>query len=354
MSDDHSIVVVGSSAGGIPALKRLVAGFSDELNAAVFIVQHTGPDSPGILPQILQSISVLPVRHAQDNEVIEARRIYVASPDHHLVVALDQILVTRGPKEHFTRPAVDPLFRSAALAYRERVIGVILSGTLDDGTAGLWAISELGGITIVQHPRDAEHSAMPLNALRYVSANHCVPADEIGPLIERLSGQKRTASGGKAMAKGLDVENRIARGERLTADHMLQLGEPSPFTCPECHGSLIQLKNAGIVRFRCYTGHAYSFQSLLEEVDTEVENNLWSAIRSLEESALLLEHFAKHLDEIGAGNGQAALFRKKSSEAEDRTAAIREVVKNYERPSFELSAGDGGENREALGVNREA
>jgi two-component system chemotaxis response regulator CheB len=317
----------------VPALQTLVGGLSEEVNAALFIVQHTLPSGPGFLPNILRRATELSVAHALDKEPIATGRIYVAPPDFHLIIAPEQVRLARGPKEHFTRPAIDPLFRSAALAYGPRVIGVILTGTLDDGTAGLWAVKERGGITAVQHPHDAEYPGMPTSALKYVSVNHCLPLVAIAPLIERLVREPSPTHGEYPMPKELELETRIARGEQLSADEVMQLGEPSPFTCPECHGNLTRLKNAGIIRFRCHTGHAYSYQSLLEEVTTDVENNMWSAVRSLEESALLLDHFAKHLEETAEAAEGAAIFRRQSREAEERATVVRQAIMSYERVS---------------------
>jgi two-component system chemotaxis response regulator CheB len=319
-------------------LKTLVKVLSRELNAAVFVVQHVAPDGPGLLPQILQHATMLPVAHAVDREPIVPGRIYVAPPDHHLMIAPDQVRVTRGPKEHFTRPAVDPLFRSAALACGPRVIGVILTGRLDDGTAGLWAVKERGGITVVQDPRDAEYPSMPRTALRYVSVDYCLPSAEIGPLLERLSREPRRSGGEYPMPKRLELETRIAAGEHMRAGDVLQLGEPSPFACPECHGVLMRLKDAGIVRFRCHTGHGFSVLSLLEELGTGVESSLWSAIRSLEESALLLEHIAKHLDETAPDDPRAAILRQKRREAEERAAIIQKAVTSHEWLGIDVAA----------------
>jgi two-component system chemotaxis response regulator CheB len=334
MAEQSSIVVVGASAGGVSALRTLVAAWSGEINSAIFIVQHTAPDGPALLPEILKSTAALPVRHAVDQEPIAHGQIYVAPPDHHLVIAHDQVLVTRGPKEHFARPAIDPLFRSAALTYGSRVIGVILTGRLDDGTHGLWAVKERGGIAVVQDPDEAAYPSMPMNALRYVLVDHCLPVAEIGPLVERLSRERRPTHGDYPMSKELELETKIAKGEHIAPEDILQLGEPSPFSCPDCHGVLTRLKNADIVRFRCYTGHAYSFQSLIDEVSTDLENSMWNAIRSLEESALLLEHFAKHLDNTAQDGNCAAMLRQKSTEAEKRAAIIRQAVMNHERVSF--------------------
>jgi len=338
--NDLRMIVIGTSAGGLAALRILVGNIPETINAAVFIVLHTAPDGPGLLPRLLQPVTSLQIAHARDKEPIRRGRVYVAPPNHHLVIAGEQVLITNGPRENFARPAIDPLFRSAALEYGARVIGVVLTGRLDDGSAGLWAIKERGGIAIVQDPRDAEYAQMPQNALTHVRVDHCVPLAEIGPLLGRLA-EKSLPSGVSTMPKGLELETRIAKEERVSKRELLQLGDPSVFTCPECHGALLQLKHSPVLRFRCHTGHAFSLQSLLSELNTQIESNLWTAIRSIEECALLLDHVAKHLQMTPERKQLAERFGQTAREAERRAGKVREVVmKNEPLPIEELEAGE--------------
>ena len=327
--NDLRIIVVGTSAGGLAALRVLVGAIDQQINAAIFVVQHTTPDGPGLLPHILQPLTPLPVAHARDQEPIRRGRVYVAPPNRHLVVDAEQVLTTLGPRENFARPAVDPLFRSAALAHGPRVIGVILTGRLDDGSAGLWAVKERGGIAIVQDPRDAEYAQMPQNALSHVRIDHCVPLAQIGPLLGRLA-EKSLRSGDSTMPKGLELETRIAKEEQVSKRELLQLGDPSVFTCPECHGALLQLKNSPVLRFRCHTGHAYSLESLIAQLNSDIESNLWTAIRSIEEYTLLLDHVAKHLQTAPDKKQLAQRIGQTAREAERRAGKVREVVMHDE------------------------
>src|SRR5688572_1397980 len=181
------IIVIGASAGCFEALKNLVKDLPANLQASIFIVWHMSPDVTGVLPQVLTRVGHLPAKNAEDGERIEPSRIYVAPPDHHLVIENSHVRVTKGPKENRFRPAVDPLFRSAAYSYGSRVIGVILSGALDDGTSGLWTIKYRGGVAVVQDPADAEIPSMPRNALREVEVDYIVPISEMAELLVRLS-----------------------------------------------------------------------------------------------------------------------------------------------------------------------
>ena len=190
LKDDQKIIVIGASAGGFEAFKTIVKDLPADLNASIFIVWHMAPDIRGILPQVLNRFNTLYAAHAFDKEKIQRGRIYIAPPDHHLIIEEGRVRITRGPKENRFRPAVDPLFRSAAYVYGNRVIGVILSGSLDDGTAGLWAVKHYGGIAIVQDPLDAEVPSMPANAMREVMVDYSVPVSELAGLLTRLSKQK--------------------------------------------------------------------------------------------------------------------------------------------------------------------
>ncbi len=326
MKTPMQIIVVGTSAGGLTALRKLLRGVSADINAAIFIVQHTSPEGPGLLPEILRSASSLPVAHPRDQEHIKRGHVYVAPPNRHMVIVEKQVWTTSGPRENLCRPAIDPLFRSAALHYGSRVIGIILTGTLDDGTAGLWAVKERGGIAIVQDPGEAEFAQMPLNALGHVQVDHCLRIAEIGPLLGRIASESPPEIGETVMAKDLELETRFANEEIVSKRELLQIGDPTVFTCPECHGALIQLKRSGILRFRCHTGHAFSVQTLLSQLSTDIETNLWTAIRSMEESVLLLDHVAKHLHKAGQNERLASYFTQNARATERHASTVRQVV----------------------------
>lgn len=319
------IVVIGASAGGVEALKVVVSGLAPRLEAALFIVLHTRPDGRSVLPEVLQRHCHLPISYPSDGQSIEMGHVYVARPDHHLTIEDDRIRLTRGPKENRTRPAVDPLFRSAAYAFNTRVIGVVLTGTLDDGTAGLWFIKRRGGTAVVQDPHDAEQPSMPRSALKYVTADHVASLQAIGPLLNRLT-QEPAAATSEPASEELKMETRIAQETEDETRSVLDLGSLTPFTCPDCHGVLSQLKGGGIPRFRCHTGHAYSIESLLAEVTRTVEDSLWSAIRSIEESVLLLKSAAGHVRERGQPASLADELEQAAHEAARRADMVRVVV----------------------------
>ncbi len=260
--DKRNIVVIGASAGGFDAIQKIVAGLPPTLDASIFIVWHMSPDIRGILPEVLNRLQTLPAEHAVDMEPLKTGRIYVAPPDHHLLLEKDRVRVTKGPKENRFRPAVDPLFRSAALTFGSRVIGVILSGALDDGTAGLWTIKQHGGMAIVQDPHDAEVPSMPQSALRTVEADHCVPVSQIPELLIKHVAETADKNRKIENDKKREAEIRIAMEENPLQYNFLEFGELTPYTCPECHGVLTSIKEGNNIRFRCHTGHAFFGQQL--------------------------------------------------------------------------------------------
>jgi two-component system, chemotaxis family, protein-glutamate methylesterase/glutaminase len=321
----QDIVVVGASVGGIEALRTIAAGLPKDFPAAVFVVLHIAPESPGVLAEIIDRAGALPAAYAVDGAHIQTGRIYVAPPDRHLIIEPNRVRLTRGPKENRFRPAVDPLFRSAAQVYGPRVIGVILTGYLDDGTAGLWAVKQLGGTAVVQDPHEALAPSMPASARNQVRVDHCLPVAEIAPLLLRLTTAPRVDEGVYEVPEEMEIEIKIAKEDTALDAGVLMLGEPSNYACPECHGVLLQLQEEKRIRFRCHTGHAYSVDSLLAEVTEGVEDSLWNAIRSIEESVLLLRHMAEHLG--GAENGHTTdEFLSHAHEAQRRADLVRQAV----------------------------
>ncbi|HEX8637114.1 MAG TPA: chemotaxis protein CheB [Pyrinomonadaceae bacterium] len=329
-----NIIVIGASAGGFEAMKKIVAGLPRDFAASIFVVWHMAADIRGVLPQVLNRAATVRAAHADDGEAIVPNRIYVAPPDHHLLVERDRVRVARGPKENRFRPAVDPLFRSAAYAYGARVIGVILSGALDDGTAGLWMIKQRGGLAIVQDPLDAEVPSMPENARREVEIDYSVSAAEMADLLVRLSKQEVADVSEAKMEKDekTEIEIGIAAEDNAFERNIMKFGELTPFTCPDCHGVLFSLKDGKRSRFRCHTGHAFSADSLLTTVTENIEEGLWNAIRGVEESIMLLNHMGDHFAEINQTK-LAALYFQKAKEAQTRASLVREVVMKHERLS---------------------
>lgn len=334
--ENRNIIVIGASAGGFNAIKTVVSNLPAGLQAAIFVVWHMSPEVNSILPEALTKLNTLPATNAEDGEPVKMGHIYIAPPDHHLLIEEGQVRITRGPKENRFRPAIDPLFRSAAYTYGARVIGVILSGALDDGAAGLWTIKQHGGLAIVQDPNDAEVSGMPENALRTVMADHKLPASEIGALLANLVTQPSTHQSEPGMQEQ-EKEKRevhIALGREPLQENITAYGELSPFTCPECHGVLTRLKEGDLVRFRCHTGHAFSVDSLLASLTENIEANLWTAIRSIQESIILLNHMGDHYAEANHPKFAASFF-KKSQEAQKRAGQVRKIVFTHEQLTAE-------------------
>lgn len=306
-----SLIVIGASLGGMETLKNLLTQLPSELNAALLVVWHIPPESPNLLPDILQRVTELAVVSAQHGQLIEPGHAYIARPDFHLVVGgqesagADPNLVTcltRGPKENRFRPSIDVLFRSVAVNCGSRVIGVILTGALDDGAAGLYAIKKCGGRTLVQDPLDAVCPNMPDHALRAVQVDACVPVAGMGQVL--LEWTREPLPQGEAMCErqeleGWKTEVNIALQGGNTENNVLNLGATSIYTCPECHGVLTEIEEGNRFRFRCHTGHAFSSDTLLAEVTKSAEISLWNSLRAIEESELLLNRLAEHLRSIG-------------------------------------------------------
>jgi two-component system chemotaxis response regulator CheB len=321
------VIVIGASAGGIDALKVLARGFPADLPASVFVVVHTSAEAPGLLPDILLRGGKLHATNAKDRERIRPGTIYVAPPDRHLLIEPNIVRVTRGPKENRFRPAIDPLFRSAAQTYGPRVVGVILTGYLDDGTAGLWTVKQLGGTTVVQDPTDALVPFMPLNALTHVDVDYRLPLTEIAPLLVRLATEPAEEQGVYQVPKEVEIEVNIAKEQKAIDAGVLQLGEPSNYACPECHGVLLQLKEGNLFRFRCHTGHAYSIESLLTDITEKMDDAVWNSIRAFEEGELFMRQMAEHLGQ-GEHNQSAQSFLKRADEAKRRANLMRQAAVN--------------------------
>ena len=324
----RDIIVIGASAGGIDALKILFAELPRDLAASVFAVVHTSPEAPSLLAQILNHAGPLRATSVKTTERIEAARAYVAWPDHHLIVEPGIARATKGPKENRFRPAVDPLFRSAAQTYGPRVIGVILTGALDDSSAGLWAVKHLGGTAIVQDPTDAAAPSMPRSALQRVEADYCVPLAEIARLLVHLVNEEGADRGATKVPKHIGIEVDIARADNPLDAGVLDLGKPSNFACPECHGVLLELKEENRIRFRCHTGHAYSPDSLMADLNESIEDALWNAMRSVQESALLMQHLAEHAESRHGAQAAGAL-RQAADRAQKRAELIRQTVLDH-------------------------
>jgi two-component system chemotaxis response regulator CheB len=288
MTQHRDLIVVGASAGGVEALKTLVAGMPPDLPAAVVVVLHMPAGGTSALRQILRRFGPLPAHTAATGMPIEPGRIYVGPPDHHLLVVADQLVLSHGPTESGHRPAINALFRSAALAYGPRVTAVLLSGVLDDGVAGLVAVRDRDGKTVVQDPADALYPGMPESALRHLQPDHVLPADQMGDVLQKLARDEVDPDRSSPPSTTVWLENRIAHDQqRGGVDYEAEnMGEQSGFTCPDCQGALSELapRNGW---FRCRVGHAWSEEALLAAQGDVFQRALWTALRSLDEKASL-------------------------------------------------------------------
>lgn len=322
------VIAIGSSTGGVKALRTLIAALPQDIPAAILVVQHVHAAGPGLLPSILTQAGRLPAGHAEDGQPVEAGRIHVAPPDRHMLIAGEGCLqVSMGPRENGSRPAIDPLFRSVALAYGPRAVGVILTGMLDDGAAGLRAIKLCGGTTVVQDPAEAVAPSMPRSALRASRADHCVGIAELGPLLDQLARVPIPEQNimDATARRELEIEAAIGAGDRASLDGARLFGEPSLFTCPECHGVLSRMRGDTTLRFRCHTGHAFTAESLLNAVRQESEAALWGAIRSLQEQAMLLEHLAQHATSAEESHATET-WRRAADEMRAKANQVRDAL----------------------------
>ena len=325
----HDIIVVGASAGGVEALITLVHGLPADLPAAVFVVLHMPAQGPSALPKILDKRGPLPALAAKDRQVIEKGHIYVAPPDNHLLIENGHMRVGRGPKENMHRPAIDPLFRSAALAYGPRAIGVVLSGMLDDGTSGLKAIKERGGIAVVQDPNDAIYSSMPLSAIQNVAVDFVGPISDMPLLLERLANEPIeegvVSVNGHIDKDHIDIEVEIAKSDLSDPVLLDKIGAPSHYACPDCHGILWQIDDGELVRFRCRVGHAYTAESMLTVHTESVENALYAALRALEESVSLSRQLARNAEQRGL-ESIVARMEVKAAETDQQADLVRGLL----------------------------
>ncbi len=324
--------MIGTSAGGLEALDALAGQLPTDLPASIFIVQHMAPENTGeALLHRLGKYRSFHCKLAEDGEVFHPSRIYIAPPDYHLLVKAKKMLVTKGSRENRYRPAVDPLFRSAAVTHGPRVIGVVLTGMLDDGTAGLAAIKKCGGVTVVQDPKDSAYPEMPRSALNNGEVDHCVPITELGELLEKLSNEVP----GKAIRIPDDVRTEAEIAERVLSDvtQVNTLGAQVPYNCPNCGGVLWQIQNSDVHRYRCHTGHSFTAAALLTSQTERIEETLWISLRMFEERKNLLNNMAQQ----ESRPQQQHSYTQRAKETEVHIERIRTMLLAREpRPEHEL------------------
>lgn len=318
------IIVIGASAGGIGAITKLVGQLAGGFPASIFVTLHIPEHSRSMLPKILSQKGALPALAPVDGEAIQRHRIYVAPPDRHMLIKRGYIRLVRGPRENGVRPSIDPMFRTAARSYGKRVVGIVLSGALDDGTAGLIAIKKQGGIAIVQDPNEALYDGMPRSAIENADIDHVLTISQIAELLNELVQQPLEKGGDEPLSDDMEQETDIAELD-LNALRADKPGAPSRFSCPECQGVLWELDDDNIVRFRCRVGHAYSPETLLAQQTNSVDVALWAGLRALEENAALMSRMAKKMREHG--NKRSAIrFDKQANGAFGQAETLRRLI----------------------------
>jgi len=329
----RDIIVLGASAGGVQALFTLLSDLPRDLPAAVFIVLHVSANAPGLLPGILGRECKLEVAHAIDGELIMRSRIYVAPPDQHLIIEDGSVRLVHGPKENLHRPSIDTLFRSAARWAGARVIGVVLTGALDDGKVGMRAVQQRGGITIVQDPLEAPFPSMPMSVMQEIKVDYSLPLREIAPLLNELSHEAVDEEVRYPVRDDVEIESRIAE-QKMEADELIasveRLGKISKLTCPDCHGALWEITDQDILRYRCHVGHAFTAEALNEGQSQMLEAALWSAVRALEEKMMLAQRI---VDRARKANHHrvAIMFERRAREAEENSSLLRQLLLSGEK-----------------------
>jgi len=306
-----AIVVIGASAGGFAALRKLTAALDPPLESPILVVLHVGAQ-PSQLPELLNAVGVTPAKHGEDGEAILPGRIYVAPPDRHMLVAGGRIRLTRGPKENWARPAIDPLFRSAAQAYGRSAIGVILTGHLNDGSAGLYEIKQRGGVAIAQDPRDAANPEMPASAARHVRLDYCPSLSELPSLLQKLVTGKETAVTIDAAKAAAPARPEMINGE--------EFDRPITVTCPDCGGALRRSEVGTIVKYACHIGHLYTAEAMAAAQFNEMERVMRAAERILNERSEFCRQMADRADP------RAEVWRSASAEALERAYTLRDFV----------------------------
>lgn len=321
---ERNIIVIGCSMGGVEALQTLVGGLPAKFDASLFVVLHIAPETTSFLPDILSRAGDLPASHARDGERFHTGHIYVAPPDHHLMLEQGKMRVTRGPKENRHRPAIDPLFRSAARFYGRRVIGVLLTGSLDDGTAGLLNIKRRGGVAVVQDPEEALAEDMPRNAIESMPIDYVARVAKMPNLLTKLASQQVSENGAGGSSR-LTKETHFAELDMDAIEDENRPGTPSQFACPSCGGVLWELTAEEVLRFRCRVGHAFTADSLSAEQNEAVESALWAAMRALEEGASLAYRLADRAKE-GKRERMVKRYMERAKDKEQQAGVLRKLL----------------------------
>ena len=327
----RDVVVIGASAGGLEALSTIVGALPASLRASVLVVVHSAPHASMLLPEILQRVSALPVAFAGEGTAPRHGHVYLARPDQHLLIKAHKLTLGRGPRENGFRPAIDPLFRTAAREFGARVIGIVLSGGLSDGTYGLSAIKKAGGAAVVQDPQEAIVGNMPLSAMSQVEVDYVATAGDIAGHIRRLVQGGRRGKGAPMPARNQNPEPQLASQPTEVADMNGRFGPPSGLTCPDCGGALWEIEEGRVVRYQCHVGHQYAPESLDAGQRDEFDSALWAAVRVLEEHADLKGRMARRAADRGL-NAVSAGFEQSADSARAKADQIRSIMVEPKRP----------------------
>ena len=320
----RDLVVIGASAGGVQVLLDLAAALPGDFPACVLVVVHVGAHR-SLLPELMSARGLLRAVHPRDAQSLQPGTIFVAPPDHHMLVEDGRIRLNRGPRENHARPAIDPLFRTAALSYGRRVVGVVLSGRLDDGTAGLQAIKRCGGLAVVQDPADAEYADMPRSACDHVDVDLCVPASRLAACLLDCV-RVPVVAAAPPLPDDIATEQAISTGAGDPMDNLNAIGHPSRFACPECAGVLWEIDGSRPRRYRCHTGHGFTLRALAKTQDDATEDALWGAMRALQEREALLREMAKDADPAGGGDAARDDIVKTAERMARHGEQLREMI----------------------------
>lgn len=332
MSELKRIVVVGASAGGFKAISELLSVTPAGLNTTFLVVIHLAQASQSqIIQQYFEKTTTYKCLIPADDETIIAGSIYFAPPDYHMLVKDEKIRLIKGPHENRWRPSVDVLFRSVAAEYNSKAIGIVLSGMLDDGTSGMWAIKRSGGICIVQEPADAEYDDMPLNVLNNMDVDHRVPVKEMGYILDDIF--SKPVPNAFEVPEEIKLETEITERIVSDIDQLSKLGNHSNYTCPDCGGGLYQVKNEPILRYRCHTGHVYTADTLLDKQNEQLEESVWVSIRMLEERRNLLLQMA--------GKGKPGKSNDYQQAQTDRANELNQHIERLKALLISLSKNSG-------------
>lgn len=332
----RDIVVIGGSGGSFQPLKEIASRLPADFPGAIFVAVHLAPNSPSMLAEHISHWGPLPAIQAVDGDAIRARCIYIARPDHHLTIEGGRVRVLRGPRENRHRPAIDPLFRTAAREFGPRVVGIILSGMDDDGSAGLLAVRQLGGVAIAQDPASAQYDEMPRRAIEYARPQYILRPADIAPTLVKLvdtaldEAAMANAHSGRKSPQHTRKKSAGNNGSRSNPDRNMEVayidegvGTPSVFACPECHGVLWELKNKKLTRYRCRVGHSYTSESLNLELSHASETALWAAVRALEEKSAMQRRMA---DSLGGGNHLVGRLLDQAVADDENARLIRDMI----------------------------